>query len=96
MNGSAQCPHTDLHFHHDVTYFRDANVVMLELHVHCNNCQAKMKFLGPYPLGLSYAMPTASLDGLRLSLPMCGETETPDKVMGLVGQVVIGPEGGDV
>lgn len=80
------CKHEHLHFDIHTTSF-EINVKSIEIKCHCTECMVKFVFLG-LPLGLSYAQPTASMDGLEIRMPVCPESEEPDKAPGLIGGIV--------
>lgn len=88
MSGSAQCPHTDLHFDLNNVHFADASIHYLEIKARCKICDKPMVFRG-LPLGLSPHHPTGELGGYEVRLPFVGEGEEPTgNLMGFTGSVV--------
>ncbi|MBX3482523.1 hypothetical protein [Phenylobacterium sp.] len=84
MSGSAQCPHTDVHFDLNVARFGDTNVGYLEIVGRCKICDAPMRFRGA-PLGVTPAHPTMALDGSEIRLPfLFGDEEYDGKCVGFV------------
>ena len=71
--GSAQCPHSDLHFHLNNASFGNTNLHYLEVTAKCTICGTSMVFRGP--TGIGPDQPACSLDGKEIRLPFLGEGE---------------------
>lgn len=72
--GSAQCPHSDLHFNLNNAAFGNTNLHYLEISAKCTICNIEMVFRGP--TGMSPEFPACSLDGKEIRLPFLGDGET--------------------
>ena len=83
MSATSKCPHSDMHFNLTITHMVDSNVKALSLDVTCRTCGAPMRFLG-FPMGISLAQPTTSVDGKEARIPIVPADEEPDKTIGLI------------
>jgi hypothetical protein len=71
--GSAQCPHSDLHFNLNNAAFGNTNLHYLEITAKCTICGTSMVFCGP--TGMGPDQPACSLDGKEIRLPFLAEGE---------------------
>ena len=68
MNGSAQCPHVEMHFNFHMTRFVDSNLRYLEIKGLCKTCNIEITFRG-LPMGLNPHHPTATVGRTSVILP---------------------------
>jgi hypothetical protein len=71
---SAQCPHSDLHFHLNNACFGNTNLHYLELTATCKICEMPMVFRGAR-MGMGADEPRTSVDGTEIRIPFIGAGE---------------------
>jgi hypothetical protein len=77
MSGSVQCPHSAVQYALNLAAFGDTNIRYLEIKAVCTICDAPMVFMG-LPVGISPTLPTASIGGDEVSLPVMFGDEVYD------------------
>jgi len=85
MSASAQCPHSQVHWHLHHQAFEEATIRYLEVTGVCELCGETATFRG-MPVGMSPHQPTMAADGGEARLPfMFGDEEPTGNLISVIG-----------